>query len=396
MAKRTAKALAKVAKTKKATQPKISQVIEAIEARAPLACSESWDAVGLICGDAKQALNSIVIAVDLTEIVLELATSKKANLIILHHPPLFPKGRGLTKLIVGRENDLRTLLLKAFQKGICVYVSHTNFDRCAVDGMVALAEALGGEAVARVWETPDEGETLLKKLVTYIPANHYEKVRDALYEVGCGHVGNYDSCGFGSVGVGNFRALEGAAPFIGKVGELESADEVRFETLVVAGMEALVIETLKTAHPYEEVAYDLFPVEQLPVMKGLVWGLGYGFVAELKKPMSYAVFAKRVKSVFQIDSFLTNQVTPKLVKRIAFTPGKGSSFVRSVRGHGVDVFLTGEVGYHASLDAARVGMNVIELGHRESEHYFLRTIHEWCKEWEIENHVLDERTQRAI
>jgi dinuclear metal center YbgI/SA1388 family protein len=346
--------------------PNLSEIVDVIETRLPRSASESWDAVGLVCGDLKTSIKNAIIGVDLTESLFAEAVRAGANLIVIHHPPLFPKGRGITKLVIKEGNDLPSLLLKCFQKKIAVYVAHTNFDRCALDGMLRLAHDLGGEAVARVWETPDDRQTFLKKLVTYVPVTHFEKVRDALYGAGCGHIGNYDSCGFAQKGEGNFRPLQGASPFVGKVGNLETVEEVRLETLVVAGMEAVALETLKHAHPYEEVAYDLYPVEQLPAMKGVVWGLGYGFVAELVKPISYELFAKRVKKVFQVERFLTNQHTPKLVKKIAFTPGKGSSFVKSVKDHGVDVYVTGEVGYHASIDAAKARVNVIELGHRES------------------------------
>ena len=376
--------------------PKISQIIEAIETRLPRDASESWDSVGLVCGDAKTTFKSAMIGVDLTEDLYSETVKAGANLIVIHHPPLFPKGRGITKLVVRDGDDLPSLLLKCFQKKICVYVAHTNFDRCALDGMIRLAHDLGAEAIARVWESPEKGETLLKKLVTYVPVEHFEKVRNALYEVGCGHVGNYDSCGFSMKGEGNFRPLEGATPFIGGVGSLETVEEMRLETLVVAGMESIAIETLKFAHPYEEVAYDLYAVEQAPAQKGLVWGLGYGFVAELTKPVSYDVLVKRVKKVFQVDRFLTNQHTPKAVKKIAFTPGKGSSFVKSVKAHGVDVYMTGEVGYHASIDAAKSRVNVIELGHRESELYFLKTFQAWFKEWELPAKAMDERLQRII
>ncbi len=382
--------------SKKVNTPKIRQLIEIIELRMPTACAESWDSVGLICGSADQNLKGVMIGVDLTESLFDAALKKKANLIVIHHPPLFPKGRGITKLVKGRDSDLNTILLKAYEKNICVYVAHTNFDRCALDGMIALADDLGAVAKARVWETPTDGETLLKKLVTFIPATHYEVVRDALYEVGCGHIGNYDSCGFAASGFGNFRALQGSAPFIGKVGTLEQVEEVRFETIFVSGMESVVIDTLRHVHPYEEVAYDIYAVEQLPLIKGMIWGLGYGFVAELKKPMKYAEFVKKVKNVFKVKSFLTHQQEPKMVRKIAFTPGKGSSFIKSVSQHQVDVYITGEVGYHGSLEAARNGVNVMELGHRESEHYFLKTIAHWCKEWDLPHFALDERTQKII
>lgn len=381
-------------------QLSIQEFIYLTESKIPTSCAESWDAVGLITGNAKQKLTGMVVGVDLTEKLFKLALQKKANFIVIHHPPLFPKGKGLNALIEGNSKSLSTLLLQAYKKNICVYVAHTNFDQCALDAMFNLAHDLGVAPQTRIWEKPKDEKTLLKKLVAYIPVDHFERVRDALYLMGCGHIGNYDSCGFSVSGVGNFRPLQGASPFFGKVGQLEEAEEIRFETLVVAGMEEKVIQTLLDVHPYEEVAYDLYPVTQLPTHQGMVWGLGYGFVGELKKPVPFKSFVQKVKRTFKVKSFLTNleqlQSVPKTIKKIAYTPGSGSSFVHAVQKHKVDLYITGEVGYHASLGAARNGLCVFELGHRESEHYFLKTFHHWAQELGVHCFALDERTQKII
>ncbi len=374
----------------------LQTLLKQLETRIPASLAESWDPVGLVAGNPRNAVRGVVVGVDLTEGLLAEAVRRKANVIVIHHPPLFPKGKGLARLVPGGAETREQLLLECFRRGIGVVVAHTNFDRGAIDGMVNLAKALGAEPTARVLEIPKEGKSLMKKLVTTIPVDHYERVRDALYLAGCGHLGQYDCCGFGTSGVGNFRPLKGASPFIGAVGELEEVEEIRLETLVVSGMESVAIRALKEAHPYEEVAYDLIPLDPVPGMKGMVWGLGYGFVGQLERPVAYSEFVRSVKRVFRVKSFLTNQHTPKSVRSIAFTPGSGSSFVGAVQGLGVDVYITGEVGYHASLESARHGLNVIELGHRESEHYFLKTLENWMKEWKIPVSVLDERTQRII
>jgi dinuclear metal center YbgI/SA1388 family protein len=374
----------------------LQNLLKQLEARIPASLAESWDPVGLVVGNPRSAVRGVVIGVDLTEALVSEATRKKANVIVIHHPPLFPKGKGLARLVPGEASSREQLLLECYRRGIAVVVAHTNFDRGAIDGMVKLARALGAEPSSRVLEIPKDGRSLMKKLVTYIPVDHFERVRDALYLAGCGHLGQYDCCGFGTSGIGNFRPLKGASPFIGAVGELEEVEEIRLETLVVAGMEAVAIRALKEAHPYEEVAYDLIPLDPVPGMKGMVWGLGYGFVGQLEKPVSFVEFVRRVKRVFRVKSFLTNQHTPDSVRRIAFTPGSGSAFVGAVQSAGVDVYITGEVGYHASLEAARHGLSVLELGHRESEHYFLKTIESWMKEWKIPVSMLDERTQRII
>ena len=340
---------------------KISQMIEMIEARAPLSCAESWDNVGLICGDSKQKLKGVAIGVDLTEALLKFAVQKKANLIILHHPPIFPKGRGVGRLILGRSNDLNTLLLQAFKLNLCVYVAHTNFDRCALDGMIALSYALGSTAVARVWEEPEEGETLLKKLVTYIPVDHFEAVRDALYMVGCGHIGNYDCCGFGISGFGNFRPLSGASPFFGKVGELEEKEEIRLETIFVSGMEGVVLETLKNAHPYEEVAYDLYPLEnQIPAT-------GLGRLGELAETMTFGEFAAKVKIALQADHVRAVGDSRRLVKIVAVCGGAGASVISQAAAAGADVLVTGDVKYHEAQAAQQLGLAVIDAGHFATE-----------------------------
>lgn len=379
----------------------VAEFVRRIEEIIPLGCAESWDSVGFVVDFKQDPLKGVTIGVDLTAALLDEAEMLNANVVVIHHPPLFPKGRGINRLSDdGRKQDLTQLLLRAFQNRISVYVAHTNFDRCAIDGMFQLATALGSTPVARLWESQpadvSAGETQLKKLVTFVPKDHFEKVRQALYEVGCGHIGNYDSCGFATAGLGNFRPMKEANPYIGNIGELETVEEVRLETLVVSGMESVVIDALKASHPYEEVAFDWIPVLQSPPTHGFVWGLGYGFVAELKTPMTFDAFVKKVKKVFQCDSILTTQLQPKEIKKIAFSPGKGSSFLKSAREQQVDIFITGEVGYHGSLDSARQGLCVFELGHRESEHYFLKTLAAWCKEWGVPHTALDERTQRTL
>jgi dinuclear metal center YbgI/SA1388 family protein len=374
----------------------VQTLLRQLETRIPASLAESWDPVGLLVGSPKAVVRGVVTGVDLTHALLGEAVRKKANVIVIHHPPLFPKGKGLSRLVPGESGSREQLLLECYRLGIAVIVAHTNFDRGAIDGMVKLAQALGAEPTSRVLEFPKDGRSLMKKLITYIPVDHFERVRDALYLAGCGHLGQYDCCGFGVAGVGNFRPLKGASPFIGAVGELEEVEEIRLETLVVAGMEAVAIRALKEAHPYEEVAYDLVPLDPVQGMKGMVWGLGYGFVGKLESPVQFSEFVRRVKRVFQVKSFLTNQHTPQAVRSIAFTPGSGSAFVGAVQSLGVDVYITGEVGYHASLEAARNGLSVFELGHRESEHYFLKTIESWMKEWKLPVSLLDERTQRII
>ncbi len=373
----------------------IFEIIRKLEQRVPTNTAESWDQVGLLAGKPAQKFTGAVVGVDLTLELLNFAKEKKANLVVTHHPAIFPKGKGLQRLVAGRADDLATLLLDAYESGICVYAAHTNFDICALDGMLDLADQLGIKPVGRLMGHPEDGQTVLKKLVTFVPKKSLDDVRDALFEIGAGQIGNYDCCGFSSDGEGSFRGLEGTNPVVGKPGVLENTKEVRFETVFPAGLQPQIVAALKDAHPYEEVAYDIYPVEQHPTSVGLVAGLGYGIYGDLEKPMDREDFIQIVKEVFQVDLFLTNAFEKK-VKRVAFSPGKGSSFISSARSVGADVFVTGEVGYHGSLDSTRREMMVFELGHRESEHFFLRTIYAWFQEWNLKIFPLDERTQQVV
>ncbi len=372
--------------------------IDLVESRIPPFTAEKWDPVGLLTGSRKQKITGAVIATDLSGQVLARAKQEKKNLIVIHHPPLFPKNKGITQFADVKEGSLTELVLRARDEKIAVYVAHTNFDRCAIDGMAHLAQHLGFEPRSRLWDTSEPTQGVFKKLVTYVPTTHLDQVRATLFEIGCGQVGNYDECGFVLEGEGSFRALHGASPFLGKVGQREFVREQRFETVFLGAMERFVVAALKAAHPYEEVAYDIFSLDRAPQKGSFLWGFGYGFVGRLagKSPLSRTQFLSRVAKYFKVHHAIVNGNLPARISTVAYSPGKGTSFVSSAIDHGVDVFITGEVGYHAALELARAGIAVMELGHRESEQPFLQTWSQWMKEWELPSSVLDIRAQEFM
>jgi len=355
----------------------LSEMIRQLNVLAPESCSEDWDNVGLLVGDPHWQTDSAVVSVDLTPESVAAAKKVGARLIVNHHPCIFPKSRGLSRVTP------TTLVWEAIQAGIAVYSCHTNFDRCALEVPEQICRGLKVRALGRLHDHP---EAALKKLVVFVPETHVDQVHQALSAAGAGHVGNYDSCAFLAAGEGRFRGNDSTRPFLGKPGRLEKAKERRLETVFPAGLESVILRALKSSHPYEEIAHDVYSVEQRVSSIGLTSGLGYGFYGDLEKPANLREFAGQVESLFEASGAI---VTPAVkgapsrnfpkVTRMAFGAGKGSSFISAALQAGVDVFVTGEVGYHDALSASRRGMSVIELGHRESERFYLKTMTGWLE-----------------
>ncbi len=373
----------------------ISDILSQIEARAPMGTAESWDNVGLLAGDSSWKTRGAVVSVDLTREAIETAVAKKFRLIFTHHPCIFPKQRGLAKVTAP------SLVFEAIRAGVAVAAHHTNFDRCALEVVDKVSQGLGVTPKGRLIDHPTES---LMKLVVFVPKTHVNAVRLALADADAGGVGNYDTCTFGVEGEGRFRGRDGTHPFLGKPGQLESVQEVRLETIFPRGIEKRVISKLLEAHPYEEVAYDLYSLEQAALPHGLAFGLGYGFWGDLHKPLTLRELGKKVQNLFQIPGLLLTEAQTRgskkaaanKVKRVGFVAGKGSSFLSAASAVGCDVFITGEAGYHDALGSRRRGMSVMELGHRESERFFILTMSEWARASGIEAVALHQPEQRMV
>ncbi len=368
---------------------KIADVMAALERRAPSGTAEEWDNVGLLVGDAETQTSGAVVSVDLTDEAIDAAVAKGWKLVVNHHPCIFPRSRGLSKVTAGSSASRR--VHRAIQEGISVVSCHTNFDQCSLEVVRAVSEGLKVEVKGRLI---DSGSASLLKLVVFVPVSHVEAVRQAICAAGAGQIGQYDRCTFGVRGEGTFRAGPGTEPFLGQVGTLERAEEVRLETVLPRGLRAGVVRALLQAHPYEEVAYDLYLVEQRPSGQGQTWGLGYGFWGELPKPRSFADVARDVKRLFKVDGFWVSEPVASRIRRLGFVAGKGSSFVGAAASAGCDLLITGEAGYHSQLDGARQGVTVLELGHRESERFYLSTMRDWLQEEGLKTLLLDVPTQK--
>lgn len=363
----------------------LRRILEELEKRTPAGSAEKWDNVGLLIGDgvSEEKIPGAILSIDLTSESIEEAKKLGYPLIINHHPCIFPSGKGIRRVTAEGSS---ALIFAAARSGISVVATHTNFDQCALEVPNEVSKALGFTPIGRLY-AGDEAEFV--KLVVFVPETHLEKVRDAVCEAGAGKIGRYDTCTFSAKGEGTFRGGEGTKPFIGKRGKLESVREARLETVFPRGLKRRVLAAMRASHPYEEIAFDLYRVEQTPSATGLVSGLGYGVYGDLPEAVSMAVIEKRVKKTFGIAATLMTEPRPKRVKRIGFVAGKGASFTGSARHVGCDLFITGEAGYHIAREAVNSGLGVMEVGHRESEIFFLRTVEGWCREWGISSKVLN-------
>jgi hypothetical protein len=230
--------------------------------------------------------------------------------------------------------------------------------------------------------------------VVFVPEGFVEAVRAAICEAGAGTIGGYDVCTFAVPGEGTFRGGDSTRPFLGKPGRLERVQELRLETVFPRGFERPVLEAMHRAHPYEEVAYDLYPVEQAPASNGINSGIGYGFWGEFERAKPFPDVVRSVRRLFDVQGYLLTEPPPKRISKIAFVAGKGASFVDAAVSAGCDLFITGEAGYHVALEGARKGLAVMELGHRESERFFLTTMEGWLKHSGLRTATVKQATQR--
>jgi dinuclear metal center YbgI/SA1388 family protein len=324
------------------------EVIQLFEQFSPKGLAMEGDKIGLQVGRLNKKVEKVMIALDVLEEVIDEAIERGVQLIIAHHPPIFrPLKNVLTETVQGR------MIEKLLKNDIAVYAAHTNLDVAKGGVNDLLAEALGLENPEVLVPT---FETKLKKLVVFTPGSHAEEIRKVLGKNGAGFIGNYSHCTFTAEGTGRFLPEEGTNPYIGQQGQLESVDEVRIETIVPEYLLKRVISAVIKAHPYEEVAYDVYPVEN----KGEILGLGrIGTVKEI----SLGEFAEKVKEAFGVDKVrVVGDVTSR-VKKVAVLGGDGNKYFMQAKFSGADVYITGDIYYHTAHDALMQGLNMIDPGH---------------------------------
>jgi len=332
---------------------KLKEITDYLESFAPLKLQESYDNAGLIVGDLNAKTKAALVTIDVTEKVVDEAINKNANLIVAHHPIVFS---GLKKLT--GKNYVERTILKAIKNDIAIYAAHTNLDSVTGGVNTKICEKLGLQNCSIL--QPLKGE--LKKLVTFIPYEHAEKVRTAVFEAGAGHIGDYDYCGYNMNGEGSFRGGENTNPFVGEKNEIHYEKEIRFETIFPGYLQGKVIQALLKAHPYEEVAYDIYPLENTYEKAGM------GMVGELPEPLNEKEFLSVLKTTFKTGCVKYTALLNKSVKKVAVCGGSGSFLLRNAIASGADVFVTGEFKYHQFFDGENK-IVIADIGHYESERF---------------------------
>jgi dinuclear metal center YbgI/SA1388 family protein len=331
----------------------IREITSYLESLAPISSQESYDNSGLIVGNANAEVTNVLISLDCVEATVDEAIEKGCELIIAHHPIVF---KGLKKL--NGKNYIERTVLKAIKNDIAIYAIHTNLDNYRFGVNYEIGKRIGLKNT-RVLQPKND---VLSKLVCYIPVDHADAVSQAMFDAGAGSIGDYDECGFRTEGQGTFRPNDSANPFIGAAGERSLVKEVKFEAVCSTHILGKVVQAMIAAHPYEEVAYEIFPMLNTNSYEGS------GMFGTLEQPMETTAFLEHIKETFNCGVIRHTAPISNTVKTVAYCGGSGSFLLEAAKRSGADVFITGDYKYHEFFDAENSIM-IADIGHFESEQF---------------------------
>lgn len=337
----------------------LKDAIAALEEIAPTRLAEAWDNVGLIAGDPAQSVSKVMLTIDYTPEVACEAAGEGCDMIVAYHPPLFEA----VKRVVAPG-----AVFDAIRRGVALYSPHTAIDVADGGTNDMLADALGLPKERTPLRLVHETKSNQHKLVTFVPEKDVERVSQALFDAGAGRIGDYTACSFRSPGTGTFFGQAGTNPTVGQSGRLEQAAEVRVETVVPVAKIAAVIRALRSAHPYEEPAFDLQQLAAPPE------GLGLGRIGEFEQPVSRAELIERVKRELELPHILVSGPTDGDARRAAACAGACGDLLNDAIAQRADLYLTGEMRHHDALKAAAVGMTVVCTLHSNSERAVLKRL----------------------
>jgi len=325
------------------------EIIQLFEQFSPKAYAMEGDKIGLQIGSLNKPIHNVMVALDVLEEVVDEAISKDVDLIIAHHPPIF---RPLKSINV--DTPAGRIVEKCIKHDIAVYAAHTNLDVAKGGVNDLLAEALELQNTTVLAQTYEEK---VKKLAVFVPEDSAQAVRDAICQAGAGFIGHYSHCTFNQSGTGTFLPTETTNPYIGEVGRLEEVKEVKIETVFQASIQKKVIKAMLDAHPYEEVAYDIFSLDNQGE------SLGLGRIGKLKEEMTLQQFALHVKKSLGVEGVRVVGNLQDKVNKVAVLGGDGNKYISTAKFKGADVFVTGDLYYHVAHDAMMMGLSVVDPGH---------------------------------
>ncbi len=342
----------------------VKEAISQIEKKIQIQQAEDFDNVGLLCGNPQREVTGILVCHDALENVVEEAISNNLNLIVTFHPIIFS---GL-KSITGK-NYVERAVLKAIENKIAIYAIHTAFDNDYFGVNFRICEELGLQDQKVLMPKSQN----LKKLEVYVPEDHAEILKEALFQAGAGNIGFYDECSFSVNGNGTFRPTEGSNPFSGTQNIRESAQEKLISVIFENFKQRQIIAAMKNAHPYEEVAYQIISLENENQYSGL------GRFGDLKTEMDETDFLKFIKEKFSLEVIRHSPLNSRKIKRVGVLGGSGASGIKAALSQNCDAYLTGDVKYHDFFQSEDK-MLICDIGHFESEQFVTQQLIEILSE----------------
>ncbi len=332
---------------------KLKEITSILEEMAPLAYAEDFDNVGLLVGNPDLTIRGILVCHDALESVIDEAASKNCNLIVCFHPILFSPIKKLTG-----KNYVERSIIKAIKNDIAIFAVHTALDNHMNGVNKIICDALGIKNTKILIPK----KNFIQKLTTFtIPENALE-VRNALFDAGAGNIGNYDNCSFSSQGIGTYMGNEKSDPAIGGQFEFVESNEIKIEVTFERHLQSKILKALYRSHVYEEVAYEIYTLENDHQ------NIGLGMIGQLDEPMKTQEFLEFVKETMQCGSVRHSAFIAKTVQKVAVLGGSGSLAIKNAIQAGADVFLTADLKYHNFYEAENQ-IVVADIGHFESERY---------------------------
>lgn len=345
---------------------KCRDITNIVEEIAPLNLALKQDNVGLLIGNEDAMINSVLVSLDVNNDVIDEAVNNNCSLIITHHPVIFSPLKSINV-----RHYKEKMIHSIISKGISVYSAHTNLDICDTGINTYITQKLELVDVSVLEKTYEEK---LYKIAVYVPEGYEDKVWEAMVRNGAGSIGNYSCCTFNISGQGTFMPLDGSNPFLGSMGHTERVRETKIESIVNQKALSLVVNNMIKAHPYEEPAYDLYPL----MNNGKVYGLGR--VGYLKNSISLKELCLIVKDIFDVSNLSVTGDLERTVKKIAICSGSGGSLIQNAHNSGCDAYITGDIKYHDACDARDMGIAVIDAGHFATENLYMNYLYSLIKD----------------
>lgn len=338
----------------------VGRISETLDGWFPRRVAATWDNTGLLVGTKQSKVQKVLLCLTVTREVGQEAADWGADLLVSHHPVMFKPIQRLTG-----DSHEGAILLGLCQNGVAVYSPHTAHDGCVGGINDQLAKILELELVRPLFQS---GGSRLVKIVTFVPESHLVAVSQALFNAGGGNIGNYSGCSFMTAGTGTFVGGEGTNPTIGEPGKPESVPEIRLEVVFDPGKIQDAISGLRSAHPYEEPAFDIVVLEKPPA------GEGDGRIGRLKKPSTIYQLSQKLSVALPVEMVQAVGDPGLQAQTIAIGCGAAGEWVREAKAQHAHLFVTGEMRYHEMLWTHQAGMGAIILGHHASESFAMTTI----------------------